>query len=67
MQYEFKWKQELTWALATFIIFMLGQFIATGEAEPTDWGDWLWGASTAGLRAVAAALLPRLTAVFTSR
>ena len=67
MEYNFKWKPELVWALATLVLYMLSQFVLTENAAPTSWTDWFWATAIAGLRAVAAAVIPRLTTAFTSK
>ena len=67
MTYVFRWKTELLFALATFLVYVGSAFIASGDAPVTDWGDWAVGVSVAGARAAVAALIGPLAGFLGSR
>lgn len=64
--YRFVWRVEVLFALATFVVYMLTAFIATGDQPVTDWGDWLVATAIAGARIVAQGLLTPLARVLTA-
>lgn len=55
--YVFKWKEELLFAAAVFIVYMGTAYVATGEQPVTDWGEWLTGTIVAASRVAVAALI----------
>lgn len=55
--YVFKWKEEILYALAVFIVYMGTAYVATGEQPVTDWGEWLTGTIVAASRVAVAALI----------
>lgn len=68
MQYEFKWRAELLFALATFAVYVGGAFVAAGDGAMVDsWSDWALATCVAGARAAVAALLTPLAAWAGSR
>lgn len=55
--YVFKWKEELFYAAAVFIVYMATAYVATGDQPVTDWGEWLTGTVVAASRVAVAALI----------
>lgn len=55
--YVFKWKEEILYALAVFVVYMGTAYVATGEQPVTDWGEWLTGTIVAASRVAVAALI----------
>lgn len=66
MTYDFKWRQELVFFAATFLIYIGTAFVLTGESAPESWGDWGLVTVVSGARAAVGGVLPRLVA-FASR
>lgn len=58
--YTFHWKDEITWALITFAVYVGGQFLLTDTTPITDWQGWAIGTSLAGARVVVAGLVRSL-------
>ena len=64
--YIFKWRQEALYAVITFLVYVLGEFAITDETVVNDWEGWVVGVALGGARVVAAAIIPRLTALISS-
>lgn len=57
--YEIKWREELLFAMAVFAVYVLGEFMLTGDAPPANWQDWAVATLMAGARfAVASSIRP---------
>ena len=63
--YIFKWRQEGLYAIITFAVYVLGEFLLTDETVVNDWQGWAVGVLLGGARVVAAAIIPRLTGLLT--
>jgi len=66
VSYTFKWKPELLFAAVTFVVYVGGAFLLTGDQAPDSWPDWALATAVSGARAVVAAILPRLTGLLGS-
>ena len=64
--YVFKWRQESQYAVITFAVYVLGEFLLTDQTVVNDWQGWAVGVLLGGARVVAAAIIPRLTGLITS-
>lgn len=65
--YVFRWKPEVMFALATFIIYVGAAFVATEGAIIDSWGDWFIGVAVAGARVTVAGIIAPLAAWVASR
>lgn len=65
--YVFKWKEELLFAAAVFIVYMATAYVATGQQPVANWGDWLTGTVVAASRVAVAALVNPLSRWIASR
>lgn len=65
--YVFKWKEELFYALAVFVVYFGTAYIATGDNPVTDWSEWAAGTAVAASRVAVAALLRPLIGYIQSR
>lgn len=65
--YVFKWREELFYAAAVFLVYMATAYVATGEQPVTDWGEWLTGTIIAASRVAVAALAGPLIGYIQSR
>lgn len=59
MNYTFKWKPELQFAIITFVVFVGGEFVRTEGNIPDNWGAWAVATAVAGARMVVAGLIAR--------
>jgi len=67
MTYAFKWKEELLFAMAVFAVYVLGEFLLTGDAPPANWQDWAVATGMAGARMAVAVLIRPLAALVAAR
>ena len=64
--YVFKWRWEVTFALITFAVYVLGEFVVTDDMSVDEWQTWLVATLVGAARAVAAAIIPRLVALLST-
>lgn len=67
MRYEFRWRDELFYAAAVFIVYVGTAYAATGDQPVEDWQEWLIGVVVAGSRVAVAALISPLSRWLSSR
>ncbi|MEM4723628.1 MAG: hypothetical protein QXP01_01290 [Candidatus Hadarchaeum sp.] len=65
--YVFKWKEELLYALAVFVVYMAMAYVSTGEQPVTDWSEWIIATVVAASRVAVAALVNPISRWMASR
>lgn len=65
--YVFKWKEELLFAAAVFIVYMGTAYVATEQNPVSDWGEWLTGTVVAASRVAVAALINPIARAISER
>lgn len=65
-EYKFLWRVEALFALVTWLVFMLGAFVATGDAPVDDWRAWFITTSIAAARVTAQGLIAGLVKLLAS-
>ncbi|GIW17424.1 MAG: hypothetical protein KatS3mg064_0581 [Tepidiforma sp.] len=65
--YVFKWREELLFAAAVFIVYVGTAYVATDQNPVTNWGDWVAATLVAGSRVAVAALVNPIARWIASR
>ena len=65
--YQIKWKEELLFAMAVFAVYVLGEFLLTGDAPPANWQEWAIATAMAGARMAVAVLIRPFVAIVAAR
>jgi hypothetical protein len=65
--YEIKWREELLFAMAVFAVYVLGEFLLTGDAPPANWQEWAIATAMAGARMAVAVMIRPFVAIISAR